>query len=623
MRRLATLNGYDPPGIMNSLCQKGIRNRHFVLPSQVTIYEQLAVLSKIEPVALHAATAHRFAGVLTPPETTIDRLLLAGQPVSLLRRGIAAKQIRPETAAQFCPHCSRESPYHRLAWLPVSVSVCVEHRCLLVDACPHCRRSVSIRAIVEQQCRWCQADLAEAQPPVVDDQEVLVQQIIQSWLQVGPTPENLPALPAQPARVLYRVLDGLRLSLMSHKPAWPRFDRLNSLPVLRKGQKLTPAQSLALYTTAFAALVNWPDGLPEFLSKFSPPGTATTLARSFQFLYTQWLQYRWQSPEFQFLQEAFDDYVVKHYPASVLQADRYRHKADLIDHLPYTTLAGARQQLGLSVDLVLALVKAGLLTTTAEPGLKGSNHWLISQQSIKGLLDRMKQNTTRVVPSEFTIDLPTAARMLAVVGLNAAGIFARIAEGRLHACWPSSRLDKVLFAEADLQACIRQVQAENHWLRREEIAARLGVKVTVITKWIKAGLLTPVVTHAQTLYFDQDKVEDFLQGHVFSDEAAQILEVGLEVVQKWARQGRLRPVVGGEGDDCHRYLFRREEVERLRPAHRLTGPQLAQRLGLSRAQLWQWIKQEKVKPVSGPGIDGSRHYLFVLPPVEKTPPSTD
>lgn len=178
--------------------------------------------------------------------------------------------------------------------------------------------------------------------------------------------------------------------------------------------------------------------------------------------------------------------------------------------------------------------------------------------------------------------------------------------------WPLNRLDSLYLSGVDIQARTEQIQVEKQWVRREEIAARMGVKVTVVTKWVNAGLLTSVATHANTQHFGRNEVDAFVQGHVFSDEAARILGVGLDVVQKWARKGRLKPVAGGSQDDSHRYLFRREDVERLRPESRLTGPQLAKRLGLSRAQLWQWIKQGKVKPISGPGIDESRHYLFVV-----------
>ena len=75
--------------------------------------------------------------------------------------------------------------------------------------------------------------------------------------------------------------------------------------------------------------------------------------------------------------------------------------------------------------------------------------------------------------------------------------------------------------------------------------------------------------------------------------------------------GRLQPLAGPEIDGGHRYLFRRSDLEALRPAQRLSAPQKAKQLGISRSQLVQWIKQGKVKPISGPGIDGCGRYLFV------------
>jgi hypothetical protein len=64
-------------------------------------------------------------------------------------------------------------------------------------------------------------------------------------------------------------------------------------------------------------------------------------------------------------------------------------------------------------------------------------------------------------------------------------------------------------------------------------------------------------------------------------------------------------------DDCHRSLFRREDVEGLRREHRRTAPQMAKLLGISRSQIAARIRQGKLKPVSGPGISGCGHYLFI------------
>lgn len=99
-------------------------------------------------------------------------------------------------------------------------------------------------------------------------------------------------------------------------------------------------------------------------------------------------------------------------------------------------------------------------------------------------------------------------------------------------------------------------------------------------------------------------------------EAAQILDFKLSTVYKWVRLGRLQPVSGPEIDGRLRYLFRRQDVQRLRAENRLTTSQLAKLLGVSRSQILIWIKEGKVKPISGPSIDGFGHYLFEVPPQE-------
>jgi hypothetical protein len=43
---------------------------------------------------------------------------------------------------------------------------------------------------------------------------------------------------------------------------------------------------------------------------------------------------------------------------------------------------------------------------------------------------------------------------------------------------------------------------------------------------------------------------------------------------------------------------------------------MAKQLDIGHSQLLQWIKDGKVTPVSGPGIDEFGHYLFVPPDLD-------
>jgi excisionase family DNA binding protein len=154
-------------------------------------------------------------------------------------------------------------------------------------------------------------------------------------------------------------------------------------------------------------------------------------------------------------------------------------------------------------------------------------------------------------------------------------------------------------------------------IARAQAARVLNVKGRTVSKWAERGLLVPVETKGTIVYFDRDAVEEFRRDHVFGPEAASILGVGELVVQKWARSGRLYPVSGPCVDGLHRYLFRLQDVEGLRPEHRVTAPEMAKQLGVSRRQIYTWIEKGRISPVSGPGVDGAKHYLFVLTQVEE------
>jgi len=40
---------------------------------------------------------------------------------------------------------------------------------------------------------------------------------------------------------------------------------------------------------------------------------------------------------------------------------------------------------------------------------------------------------------------------------------------------------------------------------------------------------------------------------------------------------------------------------------------MTKRLGVSRSPIYEWIRQGEVTPISGLGVDGSKHYLFEVP----------
>lgn len=401
---------------------------------------------------------------------------------------------------------------------------------------------------------------------------------------------------------------------------------------------------------------------------------ARTLHAGFGGLYTVWMGRNWQSPSFDFVREAFDAYLTsgRVFVPSAVKSKRHRrallkdweyltvsdamqklgigqdtfemlltsgtlHEAFPRDSRPFRyrlvarreieelkaawsaglTLTEAAAMLGLSDVMVADLAQHGRLDVLRQPQM-GSAGWLIRKSSVERYRDAILSRV-QVLPDadsadEKWIDLRDASRILGPVGSTALTILERVASGNLPAYRfrsASQTLESLLFIEADVTDSIEAIKAENGWYDVRDIASLLHLKRTVIYKWIEHGLLAPATRSGLAVYFDRTAVQQFIDEHVFTEQAAEILKIGILVVQKWARGGRLKPVSGPDIDGCHRWLFVRAEVERLRPENRLTAPQMAKKLGISRSQLVEWIKSGKVVPVSGPGIDGMGQYLFL------------
>lgn len=671
--RLTAENRYHSPAVIARLCG----DDNLAQPTRAETYRVLSELANIEAGTLYDATAHRFGPTITPPGSNLSSITLpSGREAVILGHNVLREHTRPASDVQFCPLCLREAPYHRLGWFPLAVTVCLEHQCLLVYHCSKCRKGLKVLDITEGRCPHCDFELADA--PVIsvaaDSFGLFSQAVIQSWLGLAPMPP-VEGLPAQPAAALYRLLDGLRRAAMNAR-TWDYLHRTpadtgcSSFHCVSKSDFIPP-RSFVLYATAFKGLLHWPQGFYDFLDAYKRRDgrqPAGQIAQDLGILYNVWLERYWQPLDF--VQAAFDQYLLDNYTLTPSLIRLRRTSPTFLAQLPYLTEADAArllgtngamikrlvrsgflvsqveadalpqrfnlvrrieveelqqkwqgaipsqeaaQVLGASEDVALGLVKAGLLEAVRGPGADGSYAWKLSYRSITNFINRLQQGAGR--QPDQPVDLVSAAQMLSTYGFNLAAVVERVLAGELRSYWPGRELNGLVIARRDLETLIESIRASRPLLTRQQVAGLLKVKIPTVSAWVKTGLLAPVEQRGQAMYFDREAFQSFLDDHIFVEEAADILGVGKLVVQEWARNGRLRPVSGPGVDDLHRYLFRREDVERLRPENRLTGPQLAKLLGLSRSQLWQWIRQGKVRPVSGPGIDGSRHYLFERPRV--------
>lgn len=441
--------------------------------------------------------------------------------------------------------------------------------------------------------------------------------------------------------------------------------------------RLQPAQVYVSYATAMTALMDWPNGFYNLLDTLRnnlPSDSYGQVQQELGQLYTVWLERNWRPEVFQFVQTAFDEYITDRYmlSPSILHLRRFKENPHLAQRMSYMTEAEAARildvapetiqklaeqgkllryqdvekdpfpqhfnlirradvmnlysrwsgsdslnktavALGLTPKVVLGLVKLGLLEAVRGPHVDKSQEWRIHRASVLKLSEAVQRKCIDQNDAQF-LNLTQSAQSLSLYQYTIAKIIQTVLDGKLLAYWRGV-LGKLEVNRDSILETGNLERAESEKISRQQLADQLGVKPHIITTWAKREVIRSggITGEGEAMYFPSATVEDFAEKFVFADKAAEILGVNQLVVQKWARNGRLNPVSGPGKDELHQYLFRKQEVESLSPKNRLTAPQMAKILGLSRSQFFQWIKQGKVKPISGPGIDNCKHYLFTNP----------
>jgi hypothetical protein len=324
--RLSKENGYDSPTMIARICRERLTCQDCVTrPTRSQTYQVLANLVRIEAEKLYASSVHRLASTMTPATYPSQSITLPSeQTVPVMSNGLLRRHTWPESDVQFCPLCLQESAHHRLDWIPLAMSVCLIHQCLLIRGCPKCHENLAIADLLNVRCAHCGFDLATSSTVDVsgDGMGLLGQMVILSWLGLHPQPEHICSLPNQLPSALYHFLDGLCRTIMGVRRSWPALHKPpdgidpHLFPCTSK-RDITPAKAYILYTTAFQGIARWPSGFYDFLDAYRLRDGRSEegyVYRDLHHIYVNWLEKAWRHSDFRFVQEAFDHYLLERYP---------------------------------------------------------------------------------------------------------------------------------------------------------------------------------------------------------------------------------------------------------------------------------------------------------------------
>ena len=193
---------------------------------------------------------------------------------------------------------------------------------------------------------------------------------------------------------------------------------------------------------------------------------------------------------------------------------------------------------------------------------------------------------------------------------------------------PQQALDGVyLFRKADvLTLKPGQLQAldlpdkRSRLLKTSEVADRLSLSVPTVIAYTRRGLLRPHLGKGaqpgKGPRYTEHELKLFQQRFAGEERLWDALEVAeylgcdrSTVLKQWMAQGYLMATKQVEGIG---YLFRSRSVRRLKQylANTLTGPELAEQLGVHRNRVFKWMQAGIITPTPYPGATEPKIYRY-------------
>lgn len=669
-RRLAQQNYIDPSillrllGSHTGLQLTGLRPRALNWLRDEVVLRGLAQLTRASIKELYNHTFHPFAARLMSPVQSLDEVsfpldgCLTFWPLRPHRDFISPK-------ASWCPLCLAEAQYVRQHWhVPMSVS-CDIHKCWLLEKCPACENRMKDEDLLSGRCGTCAFRLAETLPVAIPDGDLLrqMQATLMSCLQ-GQPPDRQLGLPDVPPAVLLAVWVGLRYAAQRAGNGWPFHHIPEGIPVpdldIVKMRLLTLHERACLYATGFRGLLDWPQGFFSYLDAYrqrpQPGKDLTGLQREFGVLHMSWFKRFWKDPAFDFIQQAFNDYLLTHVPAHhVAMSLRVHDYPELLEQVEYVKLPVAQKQFGITAPMADRLAREGHLTihyfgqsdgrwmlrsdlvqlqerwnsylTTLETGtLLGVGGDTTRALVADGLVRSVPKNTgtkfraQRYVYRDSVLELIQSLKQHTIIqpfdedagmylsevsvhgggaGFGSPELLRLVCLGRLSAYHPDETLfplSDLWFAPEVVEDFIKIAKEAQGLMSLTETQHCLGVKRVTVQHYVDTNQLQPVYAYGPKQFFRRQDVLAVRDYSLLPEEAALILNTGTGYIMSLALQGIL-PVMSGPGikHGNTRYRFDQRQLMLWREKYVLLG-ELRKLFGSTGLQIA--LKANYLKPVN-------------------------
>lgn len=600
--RLAELNYYESPRWICWLA--GFSTSNSVI--NVNLYprnvEELLPLSRVTG----ASAYELFAMTFFPDERIKDAVCLdwdASVPIYAVHK----------TSSKVCPACLAKTGFIKKKWGISLVTVCTEHRCLLLDKCPQCGSKISVFRKSIIKCA-CGLDFRDVKTPLINEAELKIARQIDRYMETklfikGVTCNSIEEMELYNfTRLMYFTVG--------------QFARICDTTGKFTAQAFENEEMHSKLVKAYNVYSDWPANFRKFLDwKQKHPSSSlgdTGIVRDFGSFYRGLFE-SFDDPEFDFIKQEFKDYLEQSWVGG--HVNRLKHVELQGSCRKYVTRAEAIKQLGVRDSSIDRYMRTGqlkgirrksgsrslvLIETKSVQDLKqeikkglslkeagfflGIGHesvvdlvigghlkslkcpadgyatWLIDLGSVMDLLKKINSKVSGSSPVE-TVSFSKAVRMLSSQGFSIGNLIAMIVGGLIKVCSITSErgLQGFRFDRINVESLIHQrVNEKKHNLMTlEEVANRLHIKYEVLSQWADRGFVMVEKQkddRKRRRYISEEGMLDFQKKYVLSSALAKSYGVSSSrLIQILGKQG-IYPVSGPTIDRARQYLFRVKDI---------------------------------------------------------------
>ncbi|MBT1070689.1 TniQ family protein [Pelotalea chapellei] len=311
----------------------------------------------------------RLIGLSTEETKFLNNSLLVGEHIS---------EVHYSNRMRVCPECLKEKEILDCMWEVVFVSVCPYHRILLIDKCPKCSSYLSWNMTRIKWCK-CGSDFTQMQTVPVDP--TLLYYNTKMWAAMGR--DDIPDSPLPD-------IDDELLSRMALNKLCDLYRFLYRIGSKNQFNTSSRLKSISDVVNAFqvihSLLADWPSGLYRYLESLRDESGAFKgegLQQSFGHFYRG----LYDDEEFEFIKEAFEDYVRTKWKG-VIDGKYTRITSAL--RCNYTLIGNMSKKFNVSRTRLNKLIDSGLMVGEKKPRASGRCYTILKRCEV-GRFSRLKK----------------------------------------------------------------------------------------------------------------------------------------------------------------------------------------------------------------------------------------